>query len=144
MKIEVFKNTVKSSVWGLLEKIFMLLCAFVVRTVIVYKLGAEYVGLDGLFSSILNLLNLSELGLGSAIVFSMYSCIVNEDNDTINKLLFLYRRAYLVIAVAIFSIGIVISFFLKSLIHGDIPNGINVYVLYLMFLLNTVSGYLFA
>ena len=71
MKIEAFHNTVKSSFWGIMEKVFMLLCAFAVRTVIAYKLGAEFVGLDGLFASILTLLNLSELGLGSAIVFSM-------------------------------------------------------------------------
>lgn len=144
MKIEVFHNTIKSSLWGLLSKLFTLLCAFAVRTVIIYKLGTEYVGLDGLFSSILTLLNLSELGLGAAIVFRMYSCIVAEDYQTINQLLYLYKKAYAIIAVIIGVIGCVISFFIKTLIHGDIPDGINVYILYFLFLANTVSGYLFA
>lgn len=144
MKMNVFKNTMKSSIWGIISKIFMLLCAFVVRTVIVYKLGAEYVGLDGLFTSILTLLNLSELGIGSAIVFSMYRAIVDEDYETINQLLFLYRCAYLIIAGLILASGTIIGFFLKIFIYGNVPNGLNIYILYFMFLFNTVGSYLFS
>ncbi|MEI1255732.1 oligosaccharide flippase family protein [Blautia sp. JLR.GB0024] len=144
MKINVLQNTIKSSLWGILSKIVMLFCAFIVRSVIVYKLGVEYVGLDGLFTSVLSLLNLSELGIGSAIVFSMYSSIVKKDYDTINQLLYLYRKAYLLIAGFILCIGVIVSLFVKSLIHGETPVGINVYILFYMFLLNTVSGYLFA
>lgn len=144
MKLDVFGNTVKSSIWGVFEKVFMLFCAFIVRTVIIYKLGSEYVGLEGLFSSILTILNLSELGFGSAIVFFMYRCIVEEDNETINQLLYLIRKSYQIIALLISLAGIIVSFFLKSLIHGDVPDGMNIYILFFMYLFNTVSMYLFA
>ena len=67
--------------FGLAYQILSLTIPFVTRTIIIRLLGAEYLGLSGLFSSILQVLNLSELGFGSAIVFSMYEPIAKNDTD---------------------------------------------------------------
>jgi len=84
MKLERSKNAVRNIKAGLFSKIINLFGPFIVRTVFIYTLGAEYLGLNSLFSSILTVLSLSELGFGSAVVFSMYKAIADDDTDTIN------------------------------------------------------------
>ena len=65
------KNASRNIVWGILNKIVVLLLPFITRTVMIYTLGMEYVGLSSLFTSILQVLSFAELGIGSALVFSM-------------------------------------------------------------------------
>ena len=60
-------------------RVSTLLLSFASRTVFIYVLGAEYLGLNGLFTNILSFLALSELGLGSAIAFLLYKPIAEND-----------------------------------------------------------------
>ena len=76
MRLDSGKNTRKNFASGLVYRIAFLLFQFITRTVIIWQLGAEYSGLDSLFTSILQVLNLTELGVGNALVFSMYKPIV--------------------------------------------------------------------
>lgn len=139
------KNASRNIVWGLIENIVAILLPFLIRTFLIKSLGAEYLGLSGLFTSVLQVLNISELGLGSAIVFSMYKPIAENDNAKVCAMLNLYRKIYLIIGTIILIVGLLILPFLDVLIKGDIPNDINIYYLYLMYLGNTVvSFYLFA
>ena len=71
MRIERTKNATRNIVVGMILKIYQLLVPFVIRTVMIHMLGMEYLGLNSLFTSILQVLNLAELGVGSAMVFSM-------------------------------------------------------------------------
>lgn len=114
---------------------------FAVRTVFIYKLGIEYLGLNSLFSSILQILSLSELGFASAIVFSMYKPIAEDDTDTVCAILLFYRKIYLFIGTIILAAGLLIIPFIPKLIHGTYPEGINIYVIYLIYLMNTVLSY---
>ena len=113
-----------------------------VRTVIIKVLGAEYLGLDGLFTSVLQVLNLSELGFGTAIVYSKYKPIANNDESTICALYALYRKIYRVVGIIILIVGIGIVPFLQHLIKGDYPSELNIYILYSIYLGNTVLSYL--
>ena len=81
MQIQRTKNAARNIVWGMAEKIITLLLPFIARTVMIKTLGAEYLGLNSLFTSILSVLSLTELGFGSAIVFSMYKPIAEDDNE---------------------------------------------------------------
>lgn len=135
------QNAVRNIGWGMIEKIITLLMPFVTRTVLIKVLGAEYLGLNSLFSSILQVLSITELGLGSAIVFSMYRPIEEGDNDTLCALINVYRKIYLIVGSIILAAGLVITPFLPNLIKGTYPNDINIYVLYLIYLFNTVIGY---
>lgn len=127
---------------GCINKIVVLGLPFVLRTIILYSLGAQYLGLDSLFTSILQMLNLAELGFSSAVVFCMYKPMANNDTDTICALLKLYRTVYRIIGIIVFLIGLGILPFLNKLIKDELPDDINIYLLYLIFLLNTVLGYL--
>ncbi len=141
MKIERIKNTKRNIVWGMVNKVATLICPFIMRTVLIYTLGLEYLGLGSLFTSILQVLNMAELGISSVIIFSMYKPIAENDSDKICALLKFYKKAYQIIGMIIFVIGLMLTPFLKFLIKGGYPDDINLYILYLLYLFNTVISY---
>ena len=71
MKYNRTKNGIRNMIWGILNKFVNLLVPFFIRTILIKSLGKEYTGVTGLFTSILTVLNLAELGFSSAIVFNM-------------------------------------------------------------------------
>lgn len=141
MKIQRTKNAKRNIIWGLLCKAFTLILPFVVRTVFIYKLGSEYLGLNSLFISIMNMLNITELGISSAIVFSMYGPIANDDRESIYALLNFYRKAYWTVGAIITIVGLSLVPFIGYFIKGDIPVELNVTKLFLMYLASTVVNY---
>ena len=141
MKLERTKNTARNIVFDGLFEMINVVFPFVIRSVMLHYLTAEYLGLNGLFKSLLSFLNLAELGVGSAMVFSMYKPIAEDDTPTICTLLRLYRTLYRIIGLAIAAVGLLIMPFLRNLIKGDVPAGMNLNILYLMNLGNTVLTY---
>ena len=94
MKFNRTKNTLRNSFWGFFNQIIQNLLPFITRTLLIKLLGAEYLGLNSLFASILQFLNLAEAGFGVAIVYSMYKPIADNDKNTICALLNLFRIIY--------------------------------------------------
>ncbi len=141
MKIERTKNASKNIVAGIVLKIYQMLAPFLMRTVMFYVMGKEYLGLNSLFYSVLHILNLAELGVGSAMVFSMYKPIAEDDEETICALMRLYRLYYRIIGLVIGVVGFALTPVIPNLIEGDIPGGLNVYVLYWLNLGATVLTY---
>lgn len=116
--------------------------AFISRTVFIRLLGRDYLGIDGLFSSILTIFSLAELGIGNALVFSLYKPVAEGDYNRARQYLTLYRKAYRWIIVVVLSVGLCILPFIKQIIKTDISSlGIDIYVVYLLFLFNSVSSY---
>ena len=134
-------HVAKNGVYNFLKYFLQLFLQFALRTVLIYKLGKEYLGLNGLFSNILGILNLAELGIGGAISFCLYKPIAENDTKKINSLLNLYKKFYILIASFVFLAGILITPFLPYLINGNYPSEINIYVVYLVLLLNSVMSY---
>lgn len=119
------------------------LLSFISRTVFIKTLGTEYLGLAGLLNNILGFLSISELGIATAIGFSLYKPLAEKDYKTISALMSLYRRAYTIIAAIVFTAGIGLFFFLDFFIPPDQqPQGTD--IAYFAFLINTVAGYLFS
>lgn len=141
MKINRTKNAARNMVFGILLKLYQTVVPFAMRTVMICFLGVEYLGLNSLFVSVLQVLNLAELGVGSAMVFSMYKPIAEDDHGTICGLIKLYRTYYRVIGLVIAVIGTCLTPFIPKLIHGNIPPDMNVYILYLLNLGATVLSY---
>ena len=135
------ENVKRNIIGGVINKIIHILLPFITRSVFIYYLGALYLGLNSLFSSILTVLNLTELGVGGAMVFSMYEPIAKKDKETVCALLNIYRRIYRIIGTVMLIIGLCIMPFLKNFIKGEIPQEINIYTIYLIFLSNTVLSY---
>lgn len=141
MKIDVLKNTKRNVFWGVINKFIIIFAQLLIRTVIIQTLGAQYLGLNGLFTSILQVLSLTELGFENAIIFSMYKPIAEDDETAICALLNFYRKVYFIVAGIILCIGLSIIPFLHLLIKQDGSNIINIYLLYLVYLINTVISY---
>lgn len=136
------KNTAKTFVFGLLNNLINIAFPFATRTIIIYKLGAEYVGLSGLFTSVLQILNVTELGFSSAVSFCLYGPIAQKDEETICGLVNLLKKLYKIIGVVILCAGLAILPGISGFISGEYPASINIYVLYLIYLANTVVSYL--
>lgn len=141
MKINRSRNAKRNIVYGVIYRFFNMLFPFVIRTILLYILGSEYLGLNSLFTSILSFLSLAELGVGSALVYSMYKPIAEDDSDTICALLNLYRRLYRYIGTIVLVIGLCLIPLLPRLVNNDCPPDVNLYTLYLVFLLNSVISY---
>lgn len=138
-------KSVRNIIWAVINKVAIIIMPFIVRTVLIYKLGAEYTGLSGLFTSVLTMLSLAELGFSSAMVYCMYEPIHNGDDDTVCALLNFYKKVYRYIGLIILAVGIILTPFLHNFISGDVPSDINIYILYFIYLSNTaISYFLFA
>lgn len=141
MKIERTKNASRNIFFGVVLKVYQIIIPFVMRTVMIYFMGVQYTGLNSLFTSVLQVLNLAELGVGSAMTYSMYKPIAEDDGTRICALMKLYRTYYRFIGLVIASIGIFLTPAIPRLIKDEIPQDINIYILYLLNLSVTVLTY---
>ena len=91
---------------------------FVTRTVFIHYLGEEALGLNGLFTNVLSMLSLAELGVSTAINFSLYEPLAKKDKKKISELMSFYRKAYTVIGIVVGIVGIILIPFLKYIING--------------------------
>lgn len=136
------KNSIRTFIFGILSRLVAIIGPFTTRTIIIYKLGTDYVGLSSLFTSVLSILSISELGVGSAITFCLYKPVAEDDRNAIKALLSLLRTLYKIIGGIIFVVGLLLIPILPTLIHGSVPGDTNIYALYLIYLLNSCVSYL--
>jgi len=132
--------TIKNIFFAYISNIITLIIGFVLRTIFIKMLSTAYLGVNGLFTNILGVLSFAELGIGTAINFSLYKPIAEKNIEKIKTIMGFYKKAYRVIALIVAVIGIVLIPFLKYIVKdpGDIGN-ISVY--YIIILFNVVSSY---
>lgn len=136
-------NAKRNIIFGLHQAIVSQILPFITRTILIYRFGIEYLGLNSLFASILSVLSLMELGFGTAVVYSMYKPAADGDTDQICAYLSYYKKTYRIIGIVIFASGLLLMPFLNQLIHDPkLPGELNLYVCYLIFLGNAVINYL--
>lgn len=140
------KNSFKNIIVGFGGQILVLLLKFITQTIFIRTLGKEYLGINGLFSNILSMLSLAELGVGSAITFNLYKPIEEKDQDKILVLMKLYKQIYRLIGLVIACIGVIMIPLLPYIIKNykvlEALN-INAVLIFLIYLMQTVSTYLF-
>lgn len=134
-------NVVRNVLWGILSKSVNILLPFITRTILIRRLGIEYAGASSLFTSLLNILNITELGIGSALVYSMYKPIAEQNTEDICRLLNFYRKCYRMIGIITLVVGLAMLPFIDYLVKGDVPDGTNLRILFLIYLFNSVIGY---
>ncbi len=136
------KSSIKNIGTGLIGQILLLVTTFVTRTVFISTLGSTYLGISGLFGNILSLLSLAELGVGQAITFSLYKPIAENDTDKINGLMFIYKKIYLCIFAFVLAAGMSLAPFLRYIIK-DFDQIPHITVIYILYVINSASSYLF-
>jgi len=117
------------------------LLAFVSRTVFIWLLSTEYLGITGLFTGVLNVLNLAELGVGTAINVALYKPLAVNDHEKVKSLMLLYKKAYRSIGLAILGIGLLLVPILPYLVKGT-TNLVNLRLVYAIYVCKTVISYL--
>lgn len=117
---------------------------FVCRIVFVRMLSAEYLGINGLFTNILSLLSLAELGISSAITFALYKPIAEDDEEKISSIMLFYRKAYVAIGTVVAIVGLALIPFLSVIITEPPAIKESIGLLYLLYLFNTVISYFFS
>ena len=139
-------NSTKNLISILLSQVVSILLRFIGRTIFINVLGKSYLGINGLFSDIFTMLSLAELGLDTAITYRLYKPIAENDNERLRVLLNFYKHAYFIIGLVIFTAGIILIPFLPYLIkdYSKLDDlGINATLIFLLYLFNTASTYLF-
>lgn len=140
MRLENSARNIKTA-WIL--QLVHILCQFFSRTAIIYTLSIEYVGLSGLFSNILTMLSLAELGIGEAIIFSLYGPIARGEIDTIQAIMNFYKKVYISIGIFVLCVGLSITPFIDNFIKEK-PAIEEIYVIYMLYVVNTAVSYFFS
>jgi len=141
VKLDFIRNTKRNIIANAVNNGIKLLFPFLNRTLFLWLLGPEYLGLNGLFGSVLGVLMLAELGFGTAIICSMYKPVADDDRELLCAYLRFYRKVYRWVGVAIFAVGLCLLPFLRNLVHGDVPPDVDLHILYLIHLVNTSASY---
>ena len=139
------KNALRMSGMGLINQLISNIAAFVYRTVFIYLLSVEYFGINGLFTNIIQIFSLAELGIGNVIIFRLYKPIKDEDINRTAALMHFYKAFYRFIALLIISVSIILIPFLPYIIKdpSEIPSDVNLYVVYILYVLESACSYTF-
>lgn len=136
-------NAIKNVAFSMMTQFVNIIVKFVMRTVFIYCLGKEYLGINGVFTNVLSLLSLTELGLGTAIIYSMYKPAAMDDKTKIAQYVKYYQKIYTAIGLMIFAIGLCLLPIL-DIIVTDVPNVAHIRLIYVLFLLQSATSYFFA
>lgn len=118
----------------------ILVTAFIVQKVLIMKLGSEYNGINGLFTSVISMMSLTDLGIGSAIIYHLYRPVAKSDYNIICSLLRFYRNSYIIISMIVLAIGCILLVFIPK-IAGDVVINDNLYFVFLLFLIDCLVSY---
>lgn len=138
------KNAILGSVTGILEQFSNYFGAFIFRTVFLYVLSSSYLGISALFTNILQVFSLTELGIGSVIAFNMYKPMKEGDEEECASLLLFYKKIYYLMALLTVFLGLVFYPFLGDIIADkqSVPSDVNLNIVYWLFVFQSASSYL--
>ena len=134
------KKAAKNVATGLFNKAALMLLAFVTKTVFIRLLGAEYNGVSSLYTNILSVLALAELGVGNVLMFYLYSALDTGNKEEICALVNEFKKIYNAIIACVLTIGLALVPFLQFLVNSSL-NRTELIVYYLLYLANSVASY---
>lgn len=137
------ENTVRNTMAAYMLQIVSMIARFVSQTIFIYLLGKQYTGVAGVFSDILQMLAASELGIGAAVLFSLYRPIKEGNNSKVAAYMLLLKKVYHIIAIVIMGGGIILLPFLQYIVK-DVPDiKENIYIVFMLYVAKTALSYLF-
>lgn len=131
----------KNTTVAVVSRFAAMFMGFLLRIVFTHTLSEDYVGVDGLFTDIINILSLTELGVGSAITYALYGPIQKKDIETQKALMKYFQRFYHMVAAIVLLVGLALIPFFDVLIK-DRPDIEHLVLIYLIYLFNSVCSYL--
>jgi len=138
------KNSTRNIIFSMIAYMIQIVLGFLVRRYFIYYFNEEYLGLSSLFTNVISLLSLAELGFGTALVFSMYKPMAEGNEERVKQLLQFYKKCYFIIGTIVLCVGLCVLPFM-NFFKSKAPNvDVNLYVVYLINLFNSVMSYYFA
>lgn len=137
-------NSLKNMAFGIGSQMLSILMGFFTRWMFIALLGKEYLGVSGLFTNVLSLLSLANLGFDTAIIYSLYKPLAEGDMVTVKGYMRVYKRVYSVVGITVFVLGCMLMPFLPYLINGEVTIPENINIIYFLFLLQSASSYFFS
>ena len=137
------KRNIYNIITSIFSRIMLIIFTFILRKILITHLGIEYQGVLAVFASVIGFLSILELGVGSAITYSMYQPIIQKDYTKLKALFNYYNQTYKKILISIFVIGLSITPFLGVFIKGIVLN-FEIYIGYILYLLSIVISYSYA
>lgn len=136
------KNSLRNASASFASQLISALLRFACRTAFLYTLGTEYLGIPALYTNVITLLSVSELGFATVITFHLYQPLAKGDHAAVRALMQFYRKVYRVVGVVVLLLGLSLMPALPSLMTG-VTDKVNIYLYYLIYLAQTVVSYLF-
>ena len=137
-------KSIRNFKFALIAQLVTIALNFVTRTCLVRILGIEAVALNGLFTQVISAISLTEMGVGTAIVYNLYKPLAEGDQEKVSQLMSLFRTAYMIIAAATMLIGIILIPWLPYMVT-DVSSDISyIRIVYLMFIFQSAVSYLFS
>ena len=137
------ENSARNLIVALAGQGISILLTFLSRTVFLHTLGSTYLGINGLFSNVLTFLNLAELGVGSAITFSLYEPLAENNKYRIASIMRLYKKIYCFIGMIVLALGFLLTPFIRFFITSDTEISY-VEVYFALYVINTGISYFFS
>ena len=126
-------NSIKNAIVAMVMNLFTIVIGFIAQKIFIDVLGTEYLGINGLFTNVLSMLGIIELGLGSAIIYHLYKPIAEKDTEKIKSLMLFYKIGYRVIALLVTIIGLLIIPFIGFIV-GEVTITESIVYIYILFL----------
>lgn len=137
------QNSIKNMVFGIGSQLSSTIIAFITRTVFIHMLGLEYLGIEGLFTNILSILSLANLGMDSAIIFSLYKPLNEKNEVEIKGYMDFYKKVYRVVGIFILIAGLILIPYIPNIINQTVQIKESLIVIYVLFLINSSSSYFY-
>ena len=134
-------NSINNAFFSVVKYVIALICSFTLRTLVIKYFGEEFLGINSLCSNILSILSITELGIGTSLIYKLYKPVAEDDKAKIKSLLLLYKKIYLTLGLIVLVLGICVTPFLGILTKQQTFN-FNKYVIFLIFLVNSVLSYI--
>lgn len=134
------QKSLKNIIASVFLSIITTVLGFVTQRVFAHNLGVELLGLNSLFTSIISVLSVVELGIGPAMIFHLYKPLAEEKTNEVKSILKLYKKCYNWIAIIILLLGLIMIPFLPLLVKQALE--VNIYIIFMMFVIDSSISYL--
>ncbi len=138
------KNSSINSAVGVITLFILAIFGFIVTRILISTLGVEYNGLNGLFTNIISILSITELGLGAAISFNLYKPLIDNDTEKIKSIMLFFKRCYQIIGLTIFVLALIVSIFIPYIIKDSSLSNNYIRFIFLLFSINSTISYFFS
>ncbi len=135
-------NSLRNAGSSMLNQLVTAMLRFACRTAFIHTLGQEFLGISGLYTNVITILSITELGFSTVITHSLYEPLAKNDRQTVRALMGFYKKVYRLVGAAVLVLGLMLMPFLPSLMTG-VTEKVNIYQYYLLYLAQTVVSYLF-